>query len=154
MSRIRAPIAYSGNCGPGTFVTTTLNMRDDIELGQARTQCCARVGVAMPIRPISALAPMACPLPLCPAIAADDRLEPGDRIGLADGQVHEVRRDLVAEPARPCCGRGRSPAPSRARWSWRCTGSPRVVIQRRSAPATTASTTSLTVPPCSLRMAL
>jgi hypothetical protein len=34
------------------------------------------------------------------------------------------------------------------------TGSPRVVIHRRNAPATTVSTTSLTVPPCSLRIAL
>ena len=34
------------------------------------------------------------------------------------------------------------------------TASPRVISQARSAPETVASTTSLTVPPCALRMRL
>ena len=96
---------------------------------------------------------MACPLPLCPAIAADTVLSRATGSGSPTGRSTKYAETWL--PDLPPAPRARTLTGTIARTVVvACTGSPRVVIQRRSPPATTARTTSLTVPPCSLRMAL
>ena len=111
------------------------------------------MGVARPTSPISALAPMACPLPLCPAMAAVIVLRRATGSGSPTGR--STNSAEIWLPSLPPVLRPRTLTGTIARTVVVArTGSPRVVIHRRSAPVTMVSTTSLTVPPCSLRMAL
>ena len=75
-----------------------------------------------------------------------DLAQPGGRIGLGHRKRAEHRRHLVAVGAAHLCASACSPAPGRA--GRRRAAAPRAESQRRSAPATVASTMSLTVPPC------
>ena len=90
------PSMYSGNCGPGTLVTTRLN---------SRWRACSRaawamiVGGANPVSSVSTWAPTACPDSLTSSIALADLEQPLDRVGLADRQRRPHRRDPVAERA-------------------------------------------------------
>src|SRR5680860_1175087 len=61
------PIRYSGNCGPGTLVTTTLKNRWRLI---SREACPITVGGAKPLRLVSTSAPSACPPSLRSAIAS------------------------------------------------------------------------------------
>ncbi len=68
ISSICAPPAYSGNCGPGTFVITTLNRRRLIPFATLAPSAC-RVGGAKPESATIASAPTDCPDSLCAFIA-------------------------------------------------------------------------------------
>src|SRR5205085_2468932 len=132
-------------CGPGTFVTTTLNSREvspDANLAAAEWM----VGGANPDKAAKASAPTARPDSLCAFIAYDTWCR--RMTGLASPTGRSTKYDDTRLP---------SGAPSS---SWTLTGtiartvlpdvtdSPLVNSQMRSAPVTVASRTSLTLPPC------
>ena len=116
----------------------------------ARRGVC-RVGGARPARRISVVAPTAWPPPCAPP----SRLTPGQADAAGRPRRPAGRRSrtemLLPDAAGARVGRGRCTGTSARTEAPAVTGSPRVIIQPRSAPATTASTTSLTVPPCAAR---
>jgi hypothetical protein len=68
IASIRAPAAYSGNCGPGTLVTTRLKSRR-VRVLAVRAAREWMVGGAKPVSCTRASAPTAAPLSLCAFIA-------------------------------------------------------------------------------------
>ncbi len=81
-------------------------------------------------------------------------MQPHHRAGLADRQVDELRRHPVAERSRRRSSVRTLTGTIARTIDVGVTDSPRVSSHTRSAPATVASTTSLTVPPCALRTRL
>ena len=87
---------YSGNCGPGTLVTTRLN---------SRWRACSRaawamiVGGAKPDSSVSTWAPTACPDSLIAVHRLGDRQQALHRVDRPDRQRRPHRRDAVTERA-------------------------------------------------------
>src|ERR1700743_2343269 len=92
------PSMYSGNCGPGTLVTTRLNIRCR---ALSRAAWATIVGCADPVS--SGLARAPTPPRRPGGLDADhhpaDRPKPRRGIGFADRQRRPHRRDAVAERA-------------------------------------------------------
>ena len=74
ISIIRAPAAYSGNCGPGTFVTTRSNIRR--------------------VKPFAARAPSAC------SVGGANPLSADERVGVDRARPTAVRGHRVLRSAR------------------------------------------------------
>ena len=149
---IRDPPAYNGNWGPGTFVTTRFHTRRVSPLA-ARAPIACSVGGAKPVSPTIAWAPNAWPLALSWPISNATRCSLTTGSGSPTGRSH--RNAATWLPADEESESGRILTGTMARIVLRgYRFSPRVINHSRNAPAMTANTTSLIVPPCALRMRL
>src|SRR3954453_19898977 len=140
---------YSGNCGPGTFVTTTLNSRC---WDCSREACASTVGGAKPAIWVRSSAPTAWPDSLSPFIASWTirKRSIGSAVCTGSGAYIAVTR----LPSAPRSASARMDIGTMALSSMPSTSCPLACMWVRRAPATTLSTTSLTVPPSADLIAL
>ena len=142
---IRFPSKNNGNCGPGTLVTTRLNI---LVTACSRAACATSVGGAKSPSRESECAPMAWPLSFSPFIASRTLLSRSSGFDSVTGKGQKTAETWL--PNVPFCSSVRTLTGTSARRS-ADGGAPRSVSQVRSPPATVARITSLTVPPSAAR---